>query len=272
MSATVASLSALALVGHGSSKPAAQAVVSELVTDVGRLLPGVPVTAAYLGDRRPPVAEVLGELARGGVTRAAVVPLLLTAAHHAKVDVAGAVRAASRDLPRLALSCGRALGPHPLLLDAVDDRLAAAGVAGEEPATGVVLAAAGASDRGYVADIARTARMLAARHRWSGVEAAFASATRPTVPEAVRRLRSRGAARVVVVPYLLVPGHLADRVVAQSRSSGAAVVTGVLGAHPAVARLAVERYREAIAGMRAGGVGEVGGAGETPVVREGVAV
>ena len=246
MGATVASFPAFVLAGHGTRDPAGQAVAAELVEAVRRLVPGIRVVPAYVDDQPPAVPAALERLAEQGVTRAAVVPLLLTAATHSKTDVAAAVHAARAAHPQLALSYGRPLGPHPALLTALTDRLAEAGVDPDDAGTAVVLAAAGAADPDANADVAKTARLLWEGHGWWGVEPAFASATRPGVAEVVARLRRLGVPRVVVAPYFLTPGRLAGRVVRQAYDAGTDHVAPVVGAHPAVAGLLVDRYREAL--------------------------
>ena len=248
MGATIASFPALVLAGHGTRDPAGQAVAAELVAAVQRLVPGIRVVPAYVDNQQPTVAGALRELAERGTTRAAVVPLLLTAATHGKIDIAAAVDQARAEWPQLSVGYGRPLGPHPALLDAVTDRLGAAGCSTGDEGLGVVLTAAGASDPDANADIAKTARLLWERNRWCAVEPAFASATRPTVGEAVTRLRRLGVPRVAVAPYFLAPGFLAARVAADAAAAGADIVSDVIGAHTAVAHLVVDRYREALAG------------------------
>jgi sirohydrochlorin cobaltochelatase len=81
------------------------------------------------------------------------------------------------------------------------------------------------------------------------VDVAFASTTRPSVPEALERLRRLGASRVAVARYFLGPGHLPRLVEQQAQDTGLdVVVTAPLGASPELAALVLERYDEALAG------------------------
>src|SRR6202034_2825658 len=90
----------------------------------------------------------------GGHARSCVVvPLLLTAAYHSKSDIPAQLAAstgAAGGGPALDVRCADTLGPHPLLLAALERRLREAGVAVDSAAdrarTSVVLAAAGSSD------------------------------------------------------------------------------------------------------------------------------
>jgi sirohydrochlorin ferrochelatase len=120
---------------------------------------------------------------------------------------------------------------------ALADRLRAAGV---PPGTPVVLAAAGSTDPRAAGD-ARNQAALLASHLQAPVLAAFASAARPAVGEAVAGLAARTGGPVAVASYLLAPGVFHDRL----RASGAAWVGAPIGDHPAVAGLVLERFRAA---------------------------
>jgi sirohydrochlorin ferrochelatase len=136
------------------------------------------------------------------------------------------------------------LGPHPLLLRALERRLPAAAL--EDPAeVGVVLAAAGSSDPEANATIAGLAAQWQAETGWFAVRPAYASAAGPTPAQAVAELRQAGARRVVVASYLLAPGLFADRIRATALAAGAAAVSPALGALPEVADVVLDRYIEA---------------------------
>ena len=76
------------------------------------------------------------------------------------------------------------------------------------------------------------------------VLAAYLSAARPTVAEAVARLRTQTRRPVAVASYLLAPGHFSD----QLGECGADWVTEPLGGHPALAGVVIDRYRAAAKG------------------------
>jgi sirohydrochlorin cobaltochelatase len=227
---------ALLLVAHGSRDPAAGAVHRRLVERVRALAPAVGVSLAYLDHASPSVTAALAGHGEAGQP-VVVVPLLLSAAAHAKGDIPGALRVAVERHPGFQVRYAPVLGPHPSLLSLLARRLDEAGV----PASAaVVLAAAGSADPDANAEVARTARLL---WEWRGgppVEAAFASATVPTVAEAVARLRLLGYGSVAVASYFLAPGRLPAAV----RAAAAGLpVTEPLGDSPEVAALVLERYR-----------------------------
>ncbi|MGH3241718.1 MAG: sirohydrochlorin chelatase [Spirillospora sp.] len=232
-------------VAHGSRDPRAAATVTELVGAVRARRPDVPVHASFLDHAAPAPDRVLDGLARQGTAGAVVLPLLLTAAYHSKTDIPGVLNRVRGRHPRLGLRTAGTLGPHRLLMDALERRLAEAGVAPGDPDTAVVLVSAGSSDASANATIARLAQGWRSRG-WRDVVPAYASAAGPTPSEAVKALVDAGAPRVVVASYFLAPGYFADKVRAESLAAGASAVSPVLGAAPEVAELVVHRYDEAL--------------------------
>ncbi len=221
--------SALLAVAHGTREPAGVATIEALVEAVRRRRPALTVSVAYV-EIVPPSIETALAAMTGPVV---VLPLLLASGYHDKVDLPRAVRAVRPDA-RLA----RVLGPDPLLAEALLDRLREAGW---RPGEAVVLGAAGSSDPGATATVDVQAGMLADR-TGGPVVAAYASAARPEVGEAVRDGRHAGADRVAIASYLLAPGFFADRLAA----AGADLVSAPLGVHDAVVRLVLARYYEAV--------------------------
>lgn len=233
-------------VAHGSRDPRAAATVAELLAAVRDRRPEVPVHASFLDHGPPAPDRVLDGLARDGADEAVVLPLLLTAAYHSKTDIPGVLNRVRGLHPRLRTRTAGTLGPHPLLIDALERRLSDAGVEPGDPDTAVVLVSAGSSHASANATIARLAREWGPRG-WRGVVPAYASAARPGPAEAVTALLEAGAPRVAVASYFLAPGYFADKVRAASLAAGAAAVSPVLGAAPEVADLVVHRYDEALA-------------------------
>jgi sirohydrochlorin ferrochelatase len=217
----------LLAVAHGSRDPAAQQTVLSLAGRAGELAPGAEVRTAFVQNARPSLAEAL---AAAGQRHVIVVPLLLSAGYHLSTDIAEAAG-------RAGVPVAAPLGPDPGLVPALAGRLRAAEV---PPGTPVVLAAAGSTDPRAAGD-ARNQAALLASHLQAPVLAAFASAARPAVGEAVADLAARTGGPVAVASYLLAPGVFAGRL----RASGAEWVSSPLGDHPAVAGLILERFRSA---------------------------
>jgi sirohydrochlorin ferrochelatase len=245
----------LVAVAHGSKDPRAAATISQLLAQArrraaGRDLAGLDIRAAFLDHCAPSLPQVLGAL--GSVASASecvVVPLLLTAAYHSKTDIPARLAEARAASGWLAPRYAATLGPHPLLLTALERRLAEADpgrTADDRQATSVVLAAAGSSDPRANAMVAALAARWRARGGWRRVVPAYASAAGPSPGEAVRALRaSAPGGPVVVASYLLAPGYFADRIRAAVLDAGADAVSAPLGAAPEVADVILDRYQEA---------------------------
>ncbi|MEU4544448.1 sirohydrochlorin chelatase [Nonomuraea dietziae] len=233
---------------HGSRDPRAAATVEALLERVRQARPGLTVRSAYLDHGPPTLAQALH-----GLREAVVLPLLLTEAYHSRVDLPAALAEARARDPLLRVRYGTTLGPHPLLLPALERRLSEAGVRPGAPDTALVLVSAGSSDARANAVIADLASAWAAPgfregggDGWWDVVPAYASAAGPTPAEAVAALRAAGAPRVAVAPYLLAPGFFADKVRRDTLAAGADVVADVLGPSPELVEVVLERYTGAL--------------------------
>jgi sirohydrochlorin ferrochelatase len=228
----------LVAVAHGSRDPRALPVVRALLDRVRAARPGLDVRLGHIELDEPLLGDTLAGL-RGP---AVLVPLLLSRGYHVRQDIPAALTAA----PWVHGTVAAPLGPHPLLAEALHDRLLAAGWA-RTPGSGVVLAAAGSRDPAAARDTARTARLLAAR---LGVPVlpGYASAATPTVPDAVSALAARGCARarIAVASYFTAPGRFAT----QSAAASPRLAATPLGPHPAMTRLILHRYDEATLSLR----------------------
>jgi sirohydrochlorin cobaltochelatase len=234
-------------VAHGSKDPASQAVVREVLERAAALRPGLRTADAYVDNASPSIRRALAALAGEGVDDVAVVPLLLTAASHSKTDVAASVQAGRRDHPGLRLRYGRPFGPHPELVAVAAQRLAEAGARPDDP---VVLVAGGSLDPDANASVAAAGRLLLEGREYASVDVAFASTARPTVPEALARLRAQGCTRAAVALWFVGPGYL-PRLVTRLASGVAGLdvaVAAPLGVSDALAALVLERYDEAVLG------------------------
>lgn len=245
---------ALLVAGHGTRDEAGARELLALVERVRALAPGLAAAGGFIELSTPPVAAAAADLVAAGVDDIVVVPLMLLAAGHAKNDIPALIARLRIEHPGVRFRYGRDLGLHPTLLSLVDERLAAAVPPGARAGTAVLLVGRGASDPDANADTAKLGRLLWEGRPWPMVEVCYAGITDPRVPEGLERCRRLGARRIVAMPYLLFGGRLEERVHAQCGEFAAAHpetevrVAGHLGPCEAVARLVLERYREAIDG------------------------
>ncbi|MGA4842081.1 sirohydrochlorin chelatase [Streptomyces sp. G45] len=241
----------LVLVAHGSRDPRALTTLTALRHAVQAKRPALDVRTGHIELTEPLLTDTL----RGLGAPAVLVPLLLGHGHHATHDIpAAAATARPHGAPHRVAA---PLGPHPLLSEALRDRLAEAGWPGGAPpgGHGVVLAAAGSRDPGYAEDIRRAAALLARRVGAPVVPgyAAPTARTPTTVPEAARVLAARGARHVAVASYFTAPGRFAT----EAARAAPGLAAAPLGAHPALAALVLHRYDQARA-ARPGGARAAG--------------
>ncbi|MBS2533010.1 sirohydrochlorin chelatase [Catenulispora sp. NF23] len=236
---------AMLAVAHGSRDPRHREVITALVDTVRAQRPELRVETAFLDHCGPTTARALQGLVRDGYQHVKVVPLLLNSAYHVRQDIPAAVLAAHESLPPRWRSVvatpvlAEPLGPHPLVLAGLERRLREAGVwPGDEEAS-VVLAWAGSSDRVAAAAVDELAEGWQ-RSGWERVVPV--PAVGDQAGAAVRALRSRGARRVVVAPYFLAPGLLADRIRGSALRAGADAVADELGNAPEVASAVLARF------------------------------
>ncbi|WP_338747723.1 sirohydrochlorin chelatase [Janibacter alittae] len=176
-----------------------------------------PTRLAHIEHDGPTPTELGRELS-GAVT---VVPMLITPALHARVDVPAAVRALAAHGARVRAVAP--LGGDRLLLAAVEERLVAAG---HDPGAPTLLVAGGSSS----GEAARSLASLVAdgpRRTWSST-----TLSAPRLGAAIGR---------TVVPAVLAEGVLHDKVAAYADEGGAPFVRGGLADSRAVADLVVRR-------------------------------
>lgn len=233
---------ALVALAHGSRDPRSAATVKALVDEVRRMRPDLRIEQAFLDLAKPSFTTTVDRLVKAGYDEIVVVPLLLTEAYHAKVDVPEAVAEAMSRHAGLQIRATQVLGLEASFLDVLDIRMRESlKDARVRELDALVLAAAGSSDPLANQSVARLARLWGARHKLP-VKAAFASAAPPTTGEAVRAFRNQGRRHIAVASLFLAPGFLPDRAAELAYEAGAVAVSDPLGAHPEVARTILARY------------------------------
>ena len=179
---------------------------------------------------------------RAGFDEIVVVPLLLSEAYHATVDVPGAIAEMTAKHEGLQIRATSILGLEPCFLEVLDIRMREA--LSEARARGLdalVLAAAGSSEPLANQAVARLGRLWGSHHKLP-VTAAFASSAPPATGEAFRAFRAEGRRHIAVASLFLAPGFLPDRAKELALEAGAVAVSEPLGAHPELARTILARY------------------------------
>jgi sirohydrochlorin ferrochelatase len=204
----------LLAVAHGTRSAAGQRQIRDLIAAVARRRPDLDVRLAYVDVQRPHVKDVVPTM-----EDAVVVPLLLSAGYHVRVDIAEAVEGTG--IPVTAT-----LGPDDVLLESLTRN--------RPDADAVVLAAAGSSDPAWRANIHEMAARL-------GAHVAYASGSEPKVADVVADLRRRGHQKIAIAAYLLADGLFYRAL----HRAGADSVTPPLCLDPAMIGLVLRRYESA---------------------------
>jgi hypothetical protein len=151
---------ALVALAHGSRDPRSAGTITALVDELRRTRPDLRIEPAFLDLCTPSFPTVVDRLVRAGYDEVVVVPLLLTEAYHAKVDVPEAVAAAAARHDGLRIRATAVLGLEAAFLEVLDQRLRAAlSDARVRELDALVLAAAGSSDQLANQAVARLARL-----------------------------------------------------------------------------------------------------------------
>lgn len=213
----------LVLAVHGTRSALGTRTSMELAEAVERAS-GAHVRLGWVDIHTPTLTDTLRELGE-----AIVVPAFLTGGYHVTSDIPAAISAAGGLATATPLIGGDVL---PAVLDRLD-------AVGEFDA--VVLAGAGSLRPRAVAEVRAVARQLsAAVHR--PALAGFVTASSPTVPQAVARLRAAGHRRVAIASYLLAPGRFSE----QLTEAGADAVSEPIGVHPLLVEAIADRWRAAL--------------------------
>jgi len=216
----------LLVVAHGTASTDGRATTEALVTAIAAARPGVGVGLCFLDVVEPSLPAALDAL---GPQPAVLVPLLLCTGYHVQTDIPAAVA----HYPHVRVA--RHLGPHPLLIDVLLDRL------GGMPAAGsLALVGAGSTRSQAYTELAETARLLAARVGRPVAVLTMADDLGASL---------RGLARPVnVAAFLLAEGQFVTSL--GEAAAGVAAVSSPLGVHPALVSLVWTRYDEALDEVR----------------------
>jgi sirohydrochlorin ferrochelatase len=219
----------LLIAAHGTKSRAGSATTAALVAAVAVARPDVDVSLCFLDVARPSLADALG-VHSGPIT---VVPLLLSSGFHVLTDIPAVV--AGHPEVRVA----RHLGPDPLVIEAVLDRLAAA--RGPAAVATTLLVGTGSSNPAAAGELRTAASRLAER---LGRPVSLV-----TLGEDVRAALGAAPAPVEVATSLLAEGQFVDTPrAAAAAAPGPVTVSDPIGAHPALVALVLARYDEACAG------------------------
>ncbi|MEY2890427.1 MAG: Sirohydrochlorin cobaltochelatase [Pseudomonadota bacterium] len=206
------------LVGHGSREAEGNDEILRFVDQWRARQPAWRIEVCFIEFAAPSLHDGLLAAAHGS-RRVLVLPLILNAAGHVKMEIPEAIEHARLHAQHHATGVSYLYGPHLTACDPIlailKRRLRQAMSALDMPdphTTGVVLLGRGSSDRGANGDMAKMARWLQEEGDHELVELAFTGITWPRLERVVQRQVLIGMRQIVVLPYYLYTGTLMQRI------------------------------------------------------------
>ncbi|MFF3346949.1 sirohydrochlorin chelatase [Streptomyces sp. NPDC002779] len=257
---------ALVLAVPGTPGAPTRSLAEEVVSIARSELPGLDARIGYLdGDDAefPTLQSVLAHTAHERTARyeqaiaagveakapegpvAVVVPLLAGPDN----SLLRQVRQAVMD-SRVAADLTDALGPHPLLAEALHVRLSEAGLARADrarlftvatAADGIILASVGGDEAVQAAGI--TGMLLAARLAVPVMAAALDQ--EGSIASVAEQLRGSGSQQLALAPYLIGP-EIDPALIEDAAQEAGCSAAEPLGAYPAIGKLALAKYTTAL--------------------------
>ncbi|WP_441928915.1 sirohydrochlorin chelatase [Paenibacillus sp. 2TAF8] len=272
-------MDAILLVGHGSRDPEGNRELKEFAREVAEQAPeNTLVETCFLELTRPSIADGVTACVDRGATRVVLVPIILFAAGHAKIDIPNAIDRAKARYPQVQFIYGRPIGVHEKVVQIMQTRLqeaqpvriaaqgegetdtavavaappAAVPVTDEE--TAVLVLGRGSSDPDANSDFFKMTRMLWEKLPYRWAESSFIGVTQPSFPDGLERCLLLGAKKIIVMPYFLFTGVLIKRIDEMTAEFAAAhpdiqvEIGGYFGFHPKLVELVLERAHEGLYG------------------------
>ncbi len=202
------------LVGHGSRERSGNDEILAFAEQWRQRQPGWSIDVCFIEFSDITMSEGLRRAAAKS-RRVIVVPLILNAAGHVKMDIPQAIDAARLKFPLVQFLYTPHLSACEHLLNVVKRRLKSAMKTLDMPdptTTGVVLLGRGSSDRHANGEMAKMARWVIEETDHELVDIAFTGITYPRLEKTVQRQSLLGMRQVVVLPYYLFNGTLVERI------------------------------------------------------------
>ncbi len=205
------------LVGHGSREQSGNDEILAFAEQWRQRQPGWRIEVCFIEFSDVTMSEGLRRAAQAA-QRVIVLPLILNAAGHVKMDIPQAIDSARIKFPLVQFLYAPHLTACDPILEILRRRLKSAMQALDMPDptnTGVVMLGRGSSDRQANGDMAKMARWLLEETDHELVDLAFTGITHPRLEKAVQRQTLLGMKQVVVLPYYLFNGTLVERITRQ---------------------------------------------------------
>lgn len=205
------------LVGHGSRNPSGNKEIMQFSTQWKAQHPNWRIEVCYIE-----FADILldegFDKAANNATTVLVIPLILNAAGHVKLEIPEHLEKARQRHPAVNFIYGKHLGVSIPLLAAVKRQLTRvmASLAMPDPkTTGIIILGRGSSDKIANGEVAKLARWLQEEKDHELIDIAFTGITYPRLETVVQRQVTLGMTQIVILPYYLFTGTLIMRIAKQ---------------------------------------------------------
>ncbi|QEL65091.1 sirohydrochlorin cobaltochelatase, cobalamin (vitamin B12) biosynthesis CbiX protein [Oryzomicrobium terrae] len=209
----------LLLVGHGSRNRDGNKEILHFAAQWRERHPGWRIEVCFIEHAEVLLDEGLDRAARSGSKRVVVIPFILNAAGHVKMELPHAVEEARERHPGVEFQVVRHLGMGREIFAVLQGQLDTLMKQLDMPdpsTTGVILLGRGSSDAGANGELAKMARWIFEDNDHELVDIAFTGVTWPRLETAVQRQVKLGMTQVAIVPVYLFTGVLMERIKAQA--------------------------------------------------------
>lgn len=205
------------LVGHGSREPSGNDEIEQFAAQWRQRQPQWRIDVCFIEFSELTMDLGLQRAAQGA-RRVIVVPLILNAAGHVKMEIPEHIAEARAMNPQVRFDYALHLTACDPILAILKRRLRDCMQALDMPdphTTGVIVLGRGASDRQANGEMAKMARWLQEESDHELVDLAFTGITWPRLERTVQRQALLGMTQIVVLAYYLFNGTLVERIARQ---------------------------------------------------------
>ena len=202
------------LVGHGSRHKPGNVEFEQFARKWAEINPQWRIETCFIEFADVMLDEGLDNAARGA-ERVIVVPLILNAAGHVKMEIPHHINAARQRYPDVKFVYAAHLGANDAILGILIRNLRKVMEKMDMPdpkTTSVILLARGSSDRVANGEVAKMARWLYDETDHEHVDIAFTGITYPRLEKVVQQQVALGMTQIAILPYYLFTGTLIERI------------------------------------------------------------
>ena len=202
------------LVGHGSRGREGNKETINFAAQWRELHPDWRIEVCFIEHADVLLDEGLNRAARGA-RKVLVIPFILNAAGHVKMELPAALDSARQRHREVEFAVTRHLGMGREILQVLQgqlDRLMKQLAVPDPMTTGIILLGRGSSDAGANGELAKMARWVFEDNDHELVDLAFTGVTWPRLETVVQRQVKLGMMQICIVPVYLFTGVLIERI------------------------------------------------------------